>query len=61
MSLQERRDLNEEEVTPKQGKQQQEQNSPLKALTGESGLGSLFGHSHHGLGLLPVCFVQASL
>lgn len=61
MSLQERRDMGEEEASPHQRKQQQQQqNNPLKALASESGLGSLFGHSHHGLGLLPVCFVHAS-
>jgi len=32
-------------------------NDPLAQLASESGLGGLFSkNSHHGLGLLPVCF-----
>ena len=55
-----------EAVKSKAPKAQQAQkddatNDPLKALASESGLGGLFGHQHHGLGLLPVrCLEQSS-
>ena len=37
-----------------QMKKQSEQKNPLAELADESGLGALFGNSHHGLGLFPV-------
>lgn len=56
----------DEEATPRQSspsqsgsqKSNQHSNNPLKEIVSQSGLGGLFGHSHHGLGLLPVCFVE---
>lgn len=60
---QSRRDVSQDQTQPSQASQSpkptessksQKPSSPLSELAGKKGLGSLFGGSHHGLGLLPV-------
>lgn len=52
--------MSNEEATPSQSSPDSQEpkktNSIFKELTGEGGLGGLFGNAHHGLGLIPVCF-----